>query len=383
MNILLISFTFSPILGGVESHLDDLCQALIKRGHKIVVITARPTQRDVPLIERHSDLEIRRISWFPFSLPLFTRLENLPILQVCYLVLPMLIYCIWYLLRKGKNIDVLQVHGFNMAIVGAVLSLLFDKKLIVNTHVSFHLNRKTLYAKLLKIVLGKAVKILVLTNVAKKELTNLGISPEKIIVYHQWIDMRLFEPKDRIKSRKKFAIKKEAFVVCFTGRLIAAKGIDLLLEVADRLDESILLTFVGSGPKEKKIRDFAERGQNVQFIGMIARSDLPYYYSAANICIIPSLQTTKTYAEGIPRVMIEAFSCGTPVAATKTGGTLELINPDVGFFVEPESGSIARFINKFAEEKETLRTMSKRCIQYAREQFDLETNVKIIERSLY
>lgn len=382
LRILLISFVFSPNIGGVESHLDDLCEYLTKKGHKLSVITYQPLLSSVnaPSVEKRNNLEIRRIPWLKFNL--FNRLEKIPILEFLYLTPSILIYTFFYLLRNRKKIDVIQTHGFNMAIVGAIISIIFRKRFTVNTHVSFSFIKNSIYAKILCWVLNRASKVLVLTKEAKSQLVKIGVNKEKIIVYHQWIDNNLFKPKDKAESRKKTGLDVNKFIVLFTGRFIRPKGINFLLEAASRVKNNIQFVFVGSGPLKESIAKASRDNSRIHFVGEVKRLDLPYYFSSADVSIIPSIQGTKTYSEGIPRVMIEAFSCGKPVIATKAGGVKEFIDGDVGFFISPKSSSIASLVNSLSNKKDKLEKMGLKCIDIAKKEFSLNQNAEIIEKSL-
>lgn len=380
--ILLISFVFSPNIGGVESHLDDLCQYLIKKGHQVVVITYQPllSNKNAPSFEIKGNLEIRRISWLRFNL--FNRLEKLSLFEIFYLVPPILIYSFFYLLKHRKNIDVIQTHGFNMAIVGAVLSTIFRINFTVNTHVNFSFDKETFYSKVLRSILNMASKILVLTKGARNELAKIGVRKEKIVVYHQWIDTKLFKERDQALSRKKTNLNLEKFIVLFTGRFIIPKGINLLLKASEIIKNNIQFVFVGSGELKDEIKKHTQKNKSIYFVGKVERNMLPYYYSASDISIIPSIKSTNTYSEGIPRVMIEAFCCGRPVIATNTGGIKELLNDKVGFTIQANINSIANTLEKVSKNKLLLRKMGKECKKYAKNEFSLEQNAEIIENSL-
>ncbi|MDP3987524.1 MAG: glycosyltransferase family 4 protein [Candidatus Levybacteria bacterium] len=380
--VLLISFVFSPNIGGVESHLDDLCSYLTKNNFKVVVITYQPiiSKINAPSFEKKKNLEIRRIPWIKFNL--FNRLEKLSVLQFLYLVPTIFLYSSFYLLKNKNKIDIIQTHGFNMAFVGAACSLLFRKKFNVNTHVSFNFNKKGMYEKILRIVLNKATKILVLTSQAKRELVKIGVNQQKIVVYHQWIDQKLFSAKGKNQSRKKLGLPENKFIVLFTGRFVQTKGVNLLLEAAKRVKDSMQFVFVGSGPLKESIKSYSKDNSRIRFVGEIKKEDLPYYYSSADVSIIPSIGATKRYSEGIPRVMIEAFTCGTPVISTRVGGAVELINKNVGFFVSPKSKEIANLLNNISKEPAMLAKMSKECPVYAQKEFGLVNNAKIIEQTL-
>lgn len=382
LSILLLSFIFSPNIGGVESHLDDLVSFLTNRGHFVSVVTYQPLllEENTLSFEKKKNFEIRRVSWLKFNL--FNRLEPFPIFQILYLVPGIFIYTFFYLLKNQKKIDIIQTHGFNMAIVGFLLSMLFRKPFTVNTHVSFYFNKNSLYAKTLVYILNKAKSVLVLTKESKKELIKIGVKDDKVIVYHQWIDTKLFSPKNKNVVRKKYKISEKDFLVLFTGRLIAAKGIPLLLDAAKKVKNGIIFAIVGSGELKTNIEEVSKKTPAIKFIGRVEREELPYLYSAADICIFPSNQVTKTYAEGIPRVMIEALTCGTPLIATKTGGVGEVITDEVGFFIKPDIDSIVKTVNMLSLKKNELVNMRKKCISYAEKEFGMSSNAKIIERSL-
>lgn len=380
--ILLLSFIFSPNIGGVESHLDDLCDYLIEKNYNVRVITYQPLilKTNAPAFEKHKNFEIHRISWIK---NLFTTFEPYPLLQMLYLIPGILFYSIFYLLKHSREVDIIQTHGFNMAIVGYLLSTLFRKPFVVNTHVLFYFQRQSLYAKVLSYILNKAQYVLVLTQDAKKQLEYIGLEKEKVIVYHQWIDTKLFRPVSKEKARARYQLPGKAFVVLFTGRLVAAKGIPALLGAVKsfRKDKDIHFVMTGLGELAGGIQQENALNPQLHFLGKVERDELPVLYSAADICIFPSTQATKTYAEGIPRVMIEALTCGTPLIATKTGGVAEVITEDVGFFIKPTAKAITQILERLSKEKKKLSAMREKCIAHAREVFGIKQNATIIEKS--
>lgn len=370
MRILLISFVFSPNLGGIETHLDDLVNYLSKRGHKIAVITYQPliSDRNAPVCERKHNLEIRRLPWIKFDL--YHRLQQVPILQMLYLIPPIFLYSFLYLIKHKKNTDVIQVHGFHMAIVGRILSGVFSIPFVVNTHVSFQFVKGSLYSRILLKVLGSAKYILVLTKDAKVELVKIGISANKIILYHYWVDAK-FKPLKQKKTGK--------FVALFVGRFLMEKGIFVLLEAARKLPE-INFHFIGSGPLQSLVKSRAIKEKNIQYEGVRTKDDLPSFYTKADICVIPSLPKESVYTEGIPRVMIESFSCGLPVIATDVGGLKDYVTSSVGFIIQPNTASLVAMLQKLS--RKNLRSMQANCLTVAQKEFALEKNAEIIERSL-
>jgi D-inositol-3-phosphate glycosyltransferase len=57
----------------------------------------------------------------------------------------------------------------------------------------------------------------------------------------------------------------------------------------------------------------------VSFLGLIKQEKLPYFYSAADVCVVPS------YYESFGLVALESIACGTPVVATNVGDLKTII----------------------------------------------------------
>jgi rhamnosyl/mannosyltransferase len=122
--------------------------------------------------------------------------------------------------------------------------------------------------------------------------------------------------------------------VLFVGRLVYYKGLDILLEAMSRFDGSLVI--VGEGPLESELRlQVAERnlGQRVLFAGRIAEADLPAFYQACDVFVLPS--TARTEAFGV--VQIEAMAAGLPVVSTNlpTGVPWVNANGTSGLVVPP------------------------------------------------
>lgn len=381
LRVLLLSFIFSPNVGGVETHLDELCEYLRRRDVMITVITYQPIigNQKAPLKEIKENLTIYRIPWVRGNL--FNKLIAHPVFQMLYLIPAILLLSSVYLLKNAKKIDVIQTHGFNMAVTGYLLGKLFHKPFTVNTHVTFSFPKKSLYTNVLGNILRHAKKILVLTESAKKELIALGVPEKNIAIYHYWVDKQ-FHPIPKPEVRKELGISEKNFLVLFVGRFIPEKGVLLLINAVKKMTEDIQLVLIGSGPLEKEMESLIANNPNIQVITGINRKELPKWYSVADVTIIPSYNATSTYAEGIPRVMIESFSCGTPVVATKAGGLKTILRKDVGFFVSPTVMSIQKMLSELSSKRKELIVMRNACLRYAANIFNMEMNARKIVGSL-
>jgi D-inositol-3-phosphate glycosyltransferase len=137
------------------------------------------------------------------------------------------------------------------------------------------------------------------------------------------VNLERFKPVDRHLARQRLGIPFNDEVVLFVGRFAPLKGLDRLIRAVAHLRARhpaiSLLIIGGDGPKSRTTchyRDLAaELGidDRVTFAGRVDQSDLPPYYSAADLLALPS------HYESFGLVVLESLACGTPVAATPVG----------------------------------------------------------------
>ena len=136
------------------------------------------------------------------------------------------------------------------------------------------------------------------------------------------VDLSLFRPLDQDKVRDRLGLNGER-VFLYVGRLERLKGLDLLLHMTTHLEtcEKFRVLVVGGGPSEEeelaRLRRLA-RTLDVEevfdFVGRVDQEDLPLYYNAADVCVVPS------YYESFGLAALESMACGTPVVAARVGG---------------------------------------------------------------
>lgn len=375
MRILLITISFSPNIGGLETYLDDLCGYLTKRKHKIHVISYQPTTTNDRgrVVDKTGCMEVYRIPWFGRGL--FHRLEPYPVLKFMYLTPMLLIGSLLLMLRRHHNIDVVHAHGLNAAFIAKALKKMFRKRSVVSIHAVYNLDYRFTFARLVKWVLKEFDMILVPSERSKRDLLAAGISADILKVCSEWVDLNVYKPLDKKECKRELGLEGK-FVVLFVGRLLEKKGIQLLLDVASNMDsDDLVFAFVGDGPLSNEIRAKATTQNNVFFGGKVPASVLVESYNAADIVVVPSL-----YDEVFGRVILEAVSCGTPVVASNKGGIPEILPPSIGRLIEPTTQSLKNIIEYLYKNQGELREMAKNCIEHAETYFS-DQNAKIIEES--
>ena len=369
IGILILSPFFNPNIGGVETHLNDLCEYLRKR-HRVFVITYQPltTRAKGRCVEKKKNLEIYRIPWFGYNL--FNRLEPYPILEFFYLIPGLIFYSLFFMLNNNKKIDVIHAHGLNAGFVAILLNKLFNKRIVLSTHAIYNENIVKQIKSFINIILNRFDKILTLSDHSTQQLIKLGVDKRKIKRYIYWINQNVFKPYNKKKARVELGLNYNK-IALFVGRLIEIKGVKLLVEIAKKL-KHIHFVFIGSGPLETYLKRYEKEYRNIHFIGEIKNFKLSKYYSAADVLVVPSL-----YDEGFGRVILEAMSCGTPVIASNRGGIKEYVNPSVGMLINTNPKTIEKEIRNVFKNLIILKKWSKNCVIYARKNFSMD-NAKII-----
>ena len=179
-------------------------------------------------------------------------------------------------------------------------------------------------------VVAEADRLVASTADEARELVELyGADPMRVDTVPPGVDLETFTPGSGEAVRASLGLPADALVLLFVGRIQPLKAPDVLLraaaalrtasaELGDRLHVVIVGAPSGSGLAEPK---WLERlagdlglGDSVHFVAPVARTELPGYYRAAQLTVVPS------YNESFGLVALESQSCGTPVVAAAVGG---------------------------------------------------------------
>jgi len=197
-------------------------------------------------------------------------------------------------------------------------------------------------------VMKAADKIIAATDAEKSQLHDLyGVEPQKIIVIPPGVNTHHFYPIPSDEAKEAIGISPRDRMALFVGRIEPLKGVDTLIKAMSIVKKNChsficphYLIIIGGDPegKTEELSTEMERLQNlckaldldemVVFLGKRGQDTLPYYYSAAEVVVMPS------HYESFGMVALEAMACGTPVIASRVGGLAHLIRDgETGFFV--------------------------------------------------
>ncbi len=371
MKVLQLTCHFQPNVGGVETHLNDLVSELVKRKYEVFVLTYRPLMSDAEwkITEKKKSLTIIRIPWIKGY---FYRFVKSPVLEFIYLF-PGLFAVLPFVLLFNK-FDVIHTHGLVAGFVGVFWGRIFGIKVITTTHSIYTFPQTGLYMKFARWIFKGSYHILTLSKQSKIEIEKLGINSDMITVFTYWIDLNKFKSKkSKVKSKEDIEWK-DKFVVLFVGRLIEEKGVLVLLEAAKRWNKKINIALAGEGPLREKILDQKSEIKNLIYLGKIDNNDLPKYYSAADLVIVPSINE-----EGFGRVIIESLACGTPVVGSNRGAIPEAMDKSVGRLIDVSEQNIINEIEYLFYNTKTLGNLSDNSRAFSEKKYS-NKNVDLITR---
>jgi glycosyltransferase involved in cell wall biosynthesis len=186
--------------------------------------------------------------------------------------------------------------------------------------------------------------------------------PARVRMIPPGVDTQRFAPDGEAgrRVRQSLGWSDRPPVVGFLGRFVAEKGVGWLTGVLDAIAHPWRALFVGSGPLESELRQWASRRPNQVAIETgVAHDDVPQWLNAMDLLCAPSL-TTGRWREQFGRMLIEAFACGVPVVASSSGEIPHVVG-DAGI-VAPE-GDVRRWqdaITSLLDDEQARRTLGER-----------------------
>lgn len=195
-----------------------------------------------------------------------------------------------------------------------------------------------------------ADKIICYTEKDKLELVHLNIDSDKIKVIHNGIDTDLFMPA---------AKREKTGQLLWIGRFTPGKGVRYLIESFEillKIDPTLRLLMVGKGPLKEQIYQLIKNlhlEKNIIIKDFIPNGELPEAYMKSDVFILPSIN------EGVPRTILEAMSCGTPVVCTKLPQLVDIVE-DCGTMVPlRDSQALAKAVSNILFDEELGKKMGK------------------------
>lgn len=342
MKIAEVTPYYHPHIGGVESYVHELSKHLMRLDHEVTIITAR-YDKTLPEEDEHDGIRILRTDQLMniFTTPVTPKLKTHILAERWDIVHthappPLSSYYIAKAKKNGRFPVVLTYHcDLEIPLkIGGILTELYRF-----TFGSYTMKRMD--------------QVLVTTETYAATSKAIWNTHAKVIPLG--IDIDRFNPRvkgDAVRKRHDLGDSK---VVMFVGRLAYHKGVKHFIEAAERYPKAKYL-IVGTGPKESALRKQAaamKNAKNIIFAGKVDGNDLPQYYAACDVLVLPSVSRLEAFG----MVTLEALSSGTPVVVSDMPGMREVVVDGIdGFLAEPlNPQDIANKVRRLLENDELRR----------------------------
>lgn len=158
-------------------------------------------------------------------------------------------------------------------------------------------------------------------------------------------------------------------VVGFLGRFVPEKGIGILLDALRNVTSPWRALFVGGGPMEGALREFASQHPGrVHVQTGVGHDEVPMWLNAMTLLCAPS-QTTAGWREQFGRMLIEAMACGVPVLVSDSGEMPSVVATAGVVVAERDSRAWSREIDRLLTGDAALRELAARGIERAHARF--------------
>jgi len=232
-------------------------------------------------------------------------------------------------------------------------------------------------------ILTFADKIVAATLAERAQLQWLyKADTRKIVIIPPGVDLSHFYPIPVDEAKAFIGIGSGEQMVLYVGRIEPLKGVDTLIQAMSCINfgevssgRPILLTIIGGDPdvdpadmtlemsRLQKLSNDLYMGRMVIFLGKRGQDTLPYYYSAADVVVMPS------HYESFGMVALEAMACGTPVIASQVGGLAFLVQDGVtGYHVpDDDPNELCERLKQILTDKELQSTLGFQAKNHAQE----------------
>jgi glycosyltransferase involved in cell wall biosynthesis len=269
--------------GGLEKHFVELANALARKGHEVIAV-AHAKYRD------RFSADVRFI-----ALDLSGSRRN-----------PLTLLALYRLIKKEAP-DVVHAQANKAAAILSPLRQFLQPKMVATLH---NLKRNTAMFRHFDVLI--AVSHAISTHVKHSDIR---------VIYNGIVPPKTPSQATLVKLRKSLHVTADKPLVLSVGRLVVAKGFDLLLAAWQAIDATLLIA--GDGPERVALEEQAVAlglTDRVRFLGM--RNDVSGLMALSDMVVIASRN------EGFPYVMVEALHMRRPLVSTMISDVGNVLPPN-------------------------------------------------------
>ncbi len=353
MRILFVTQDFPPDVGGIQTYSWELARRLARSTSYLRVIA--PRRPDAATFDRDVPFPITRILGRPDLLPLTglptvlrtARRERIDV--AFHAQWQTLITSVW---ARGLT-------GWPRHIVSAA----HGRELLFTPFPSV-LGLASVYDGFRRWMLSQGDIFFPVSHYTSDLLRSLGVPSGRRHIVPNGTDPERFQPTEGSAVRERLGLGNRP-VLLTVGRLVPRKGIDTVLRALPSIAErvpNVTYLVAGTGPDRDRLEALAEHlrvRERVQFLGRVPHAELPGYYTAADLFVMPARES-RPDVEGFGLVFLEANACGTPVLGARTGGIPDaIVDGETGLLVPPDApDALAEGATRVLTDTEFARTLA-------------------------
>ena len=343
MNIIHVSFSFLPVIGGAEIVVHNLAQMQGDKGDKVSVLTSWNIWRKNKYAKSYSVLPLlpKTISLVKYCSQLNVNVDwILGVQLIAYIYIKKIDVChvnyafmegfSFYRLLKFFNVPrILTSHGGDIQ---------YDRSLNYGMRLDPHIDR------MIRTSINQYTKLTAVSESMRTEYLKLGVENKKIDIIPNGCDIKKFQRMvDVCSIKKKYGINKKTRIILTVGRNTDTKGFDQIPTILEKLlTQNFDLVWIIAGRDVSKLKKNALNDKYKDRLMLLE----PREISEKNICSFPSLDIIELYKiasvfvfpskiESFGMVLVEAMAAQLPIVTTDAPGCKDVVTNDVSGLVSP------------------------------------------------
>jgi colanic acid biosynthesis glycosyl transferase WcaI len=403
MKILIYGLNYEPEPVGIGKYSGELGAWLASRGHQVRVIAAPPYFPQWEAISNRYRLDTRNgveiwrcPLWVPRNPNGLTRLahlasfalSSLPALLTQWSWKPEVIFCVapalfcapgallLKLMCGPRTLAWLHIQDFE-------LDAAFGLGLLKGERVrkwATGWERRTLQ---------RFGRVSTISDAMRHHVIAKGISESRASLLANWVDLETIQPQSAKRRndnpyRQELKIEPEQLVLMYSGSMNKKQGLDLIVEVIEKLQKykNLIWVLAGEGPGKAALAKATQHLQQVKLLPLQPFERLNDWLNLADIHLLPQKGAAADLV--LPSKLLGILASGRPVVATSpAGSTLGALAEQAGRRVEPDdSEGFRRALDELIYDRNLREQLGRQARQLAEANFGKEHILSSFEKQL-